>query len=494
MATIIISLMFCLSLFLSSIPAHSAVFNVASGDVTGLIAAINAANSNGEENTIILEAGTYTLTAVNFTDTNGSTGLPSVTSTQTIQGAGATIIQRDNSAPVFRIFHVAVSGILTLDRLTIRGGTLGAVSRGGAILNQGTLTVGHSIIAHNGGGSSFSEGGGLFNDGTAIIAHTTVTSNSTGQGGGLYNTGTVSIDNSTFTGNGGGRVAGGLINIGSLIINNSTFARNFALFGPGAISNGGQGIITNSTIVDNSADFQFAAGGISSNGGLELQNTILAHNDAVIPDCSGTIISLGNNIIGTPSGCTITLQPSDLTGDPGLGDFIDDGTPGGGRFPLLAGSPAINAGNNGACPATDQLDTPRNGPCDIGAIEFYPVVNDLVAVGNLSTAVNPTPVPGGPAGTFRITAEFTNTSNQVIVNPFVEVVELTGGNLLLNADGGAGGVGARLTPTDSVTTPFHPGASSTVEFLIGLQQQEPFTFFVNMLGEPRTSNPSLSKR
>jgi hypothetical protein len=57
MAAIFISLVFCLSLFLSSVPAYSAVFNVSSGDVTGLIAAINAANSNGQENTINLELG-----------------------------------------------------------------------------------------------------------------------------------------------------------------------------------------------------------------------------------------------------------------------------------------------------------------------------------------------------------------------------------------------------------------------------------------------------
>ena len=63
-------------------------------------------------------------------------------------------------------------------------------------------------------------------------------------------------------------------------------------------------------------------------------------------------------------------------------------------------------------------------------------------------------VPGGPAGTFHITANFTNTGTQAVVNPFVEVVELTGGNLMLNADGGAGGVGARLTLPDSATTPF----------------------------------------
>ena len=69
---------------------------------------------------------------------------------------------------------------------------------------------------------------------------------------------------------------------------------------------------------------------------------------------------------------------------------------------------------------------------------------------------DPSPVPGGPAGVFRIIAEFSNTSAQAIVNPFVEVVELTGENLLLNADGGAGGVGARLTLPDSARTPFQP--------------------------------------
>jgi hypothetical protein len=173
---------------------------------------------------------------------------------------------------------------------------------------------------------------------------------------------------------------------------------------------------------------------------------------------------------------------------------MDDGAPGNGRFALLPGSPAIDAGNDAACSATDQLDTPRRGTCDIGAIEFYPVVNDLVAVGNVSTDFDATSIPGGPAGIFRITAEFTNTSNQTIVNPFVEVVDLTGGNLLLNANSGAGGVGARLTLPDSATSLFLPGASSTVEFLIGLQQREQFTFFVNMLGDPGTSSSSLSMR
>ena len=274
---------------------------------------------------------------------------------------------------------------------------------------------------------------------------------------------------------------------------NSTVTANSSLFDAGgiAILFAGTLTIVNSTVAGNFINPVSTAGsaGISSGGTLLLQNTVLASNGGVTGrDCAGRVASLGHNIIGT--GCSNALQPSDLTGDPGLAADTesfprlvpDDGAPGHGRLPLLPSSPAIDAGDDSACPATDQLGMPRRGTCDIGAFEFYPIVNDLVAVGSLSTAFDATPVPGGPAGTFRITAEFTNTSNQAIVNPFTEVVDLSGGNLLLNADGGAGGIGARLKPADSSTI-FQPGTTSTFDFLIGLQQPEAFTFFVNMLGE-----------
>jgi hypothetical protein len=53
-----------------------------------------------------------------------------------------------------------------------------------------------------------------------------------------------------------------------------------------------------------------------------------------------------------------------------LGPFTDDSTPGDGHLPLQADSPAIDRGNDAACPKTDQLGEKRVGPCDIGAIEF----------------------------------------------------------------------------------------------------------------------------
>jgi len=49
-----------------------------------------------------------------------------------------------------------------------------------------------------------------------------------------------------------------------------------------------------------------------------------------------------------------------------LGVLQPDGT-----LPLLAGSPAIDAGTNSGCAATDErgVSWPQNGTCDIGAYE-----------------------------------------------------------------------------------------------------------------------------
>ena len=94
-----------------------------------------------------------------------------------------------------------------------------------------------------------------------------------------------------------------------------------------------------------------------------------------------------------------------------------------------------------------------------------------------------TPVVGGPAGTFTIRATFTNTSNAPLRFPFFGVSDLSGGNLVLNADGAPGGIGATVTP-DVAGDVLAPGASMTGEFVIGLQEQERFTFFVDVFGEP----------
>src|SRR5262249_31099524 len=141
------------------------------------------------------------------------------------------------------------------------------------------------------------------------------------------------------------------------------------------------------------------------------------------------IISRGHNLVGAGAGCP-SDGPGDLTVDPAkvfttvLGPLQNNG----GQtetHALLPGSPAIDAGDavctdaNGAPLTTDQRGKPRpvdgNGDgtraCDIGAFEFFPTVNNLVTLApGLQTSFNATPVPCGPAGTFTITATFTNAS------------------------------------------------------------------------------------
>ena len=361
-------------------------------------------------------------------------------------------------------------------------------------------------------------------------------------GGGIYNYGAATIANSTIRSNEAEGTAGIMngpathetcLGDPTMTITNSTIAKNRGIFGVGGLDNTGNLSIKNSTIISNVGPS--GNGGLFNSGVLELQNTILSFNrEPGGTACSRPFTSLGNNLIFDPLDC-ITLQPSDLTGDLGLGGFVDSGAPGNGRFPLLDTSQAIDRGNNDACSsdpalASDQFGQPRSvagtldAPriCDIGAVEFFPVVNNLVQLheGELVTEFDPTPSPRAPAGTFVITATFDNISNERIFFPFFEVAVLelqrtfdTPPDLkcsvapaedqpvLLNADGGSGraqcpfvtplenemtgGAGARLTPADSFNTPFEPGAAKTFQFRIGLQKQEPFIFFVNVLGEPR---------
>jgi hypothetical protein len=132
------------------LPTQAKTFRCDAGDVSCLIAAINEANANGQKNTIRLEAGTYPLTTVDNT-TDKPNGLPVITSTLTIIGAGAAATSIERAMSSFRILDVAVTGTLTLKRLTIRGGALpcSADSNGGGILNRGTLTLQHSTVADN---------------------------------------------------------------------------------------------------------------------------------------------------------------------------------------------------------------------------------------------------------------------------------------------------------------------------------------------------------
>src|SRR5207244_8432450 len=103
---------------------QAADFTCADGDVACLITAIRTANGLDEPSVIRL-TGTHTLMAVD-NQTDGPSGLPSVIKNLTLLGSGvqSTIIERAATAPDFRLLHVAPTGALTLEGLTVQGGRM----------------------------------------------------------------------------------------------------------------------------------------------------------------------------------------------------------------------------------------------------------------------------------------------------------------------------------------------------------------------------------
>src|SRR5262249_31483933 len=120
-----------------------------------------------------------------------------------------------------------------------------------------------------------------------------------------------------------------------------------------------------------------AGGNISAiPGPVVLKNTIVAGGSAAqSANCSRTGTSPGHNNENTaPSQGGLNPALSDLLGlNALLGPLRFNGGPTQTQS-LLAGSPAINAGDNNGCPATDQRGVHRPyGPvCDIGAYEVSP--------------------------------------------------------------------------------------------------------------------------
>jgi dockerin type I repeat protein len=298
-------------------PVEAEVFDCTAGDVECLIDAINAANANDQPDTINLEAGEYILNKAN-NDTEGLNGLPSITSAITLTGASAesTVIERDvlsgpSDPNPFRIFHIATTGELVLEELTVQGGTIFSLPGGGGILNDGTLNLNRSGVKLNGRDVYDPRwGGGIYNRGSLSATKSTISENSAGRsdpsggGGGLYNAGTATLIGSTVhhnrggsaVGHGGGiknsengtltlidstisnniaDLAGGISNDGLLNIVNSTISGNIgggfdARFG-GGLENRGQAMLINSTISGNSADN--GGSSILNRGNLELLNS-----------------------------------------------------------------------------------------------------------------------------------------------------------------------------------------------------------------------------
>jgi CSLREA domain-containing protein len=388
----------------TAIPAGAATINVntTADDLTNngnctLREAIQAANTNSAVDscpagaaaptvdTINVPAGTYTVTIAGVESANAA-GDFDIMESVNIAGAGATntIIDGNGLVSGDRVFEILGAGTVNITGVTIQNGRNG---NGAGIANNGTgtLNVSNCIISDNLDPSG-GEGGGIFNTntGTASVSNCTISGNTVengGWGGGISNWGSLTVTDSTISGNTGTgtNYGGGIYNSGTASVTNSTISGN-TISGTnsrgGGIYNrfGGTLTVSNSTITDNiAAD---SGGGIYISGGtVNLRNTIVANQQAG-GDCNTAVASTLNDM-DSDGTCGVGT-----TADPILGPLADNGGPTQ-THALLAGSPAIDAGDDATCAAApvngvDQrgITRPQDGDsdgtahCDIGAFEM----------------------------------------------------------------------------------------------------------------------------
>ena len=336
--------------------------------------AVIAANTAGTDDIINLPAGFYTFTRAGTDDTSNKGDLDVLNNGKlTITGAGArsTTINADS---IDRVFDVQQQAELHISGATITGGVVSSAG-GGGIRITGDAASPNAMV---------------------FITDSTIAGNQAQTGGGISETGNSdltitgsTISNNFAANNGGGIDAGGT----TLSLTNSTVSNNFqtgsptATFGGGGLSNAGASTtLTHATIASNSAKvsgggIQLATGSVSSNNSIVSGNTAASPTSA---NCDTAITSNGFNL--EQGGTCGFTQSSDVNGDPKLGSLTDNGGPTNTQFPA-AGSAAINAGDSGTCPATDQrgVSRPQQGGCDIGAIEAEP--------GDVSVSISDAPDP-----------------------------------------------------------------------------------------------------
>jgi len=373
------------------------------GDCT-LRAAIQEANALSGADMISIPAGTYTLAIAGVGEDAAAAGDLDITESLEIVGAGAdtTIIDADE---LDRVFHVLAGATVEFSNLTLQNGLLNT-GGGGAVLVEGTALLHDMTFSDNRVLSSLEDGvGGAVNvlgsGASGTITNSQFIQNFAHYGGGAVGSGSplglglgapVNISDSTFDSN-TSQFGGGAIypNGVSATIENSTFINNSADSGGALHSNATSVSVTNSTFVENASVNKGAidarVGTISVNNSTFSGNTASGLGDTMgsqpwvgghlqvsnsiilgvgTDNCDGTVADLGGNL-SWPAG-------NDCPGyqaDPLLVPLADNG--GQTRtMALLAGSPAIDAGDYTTCAPTDQrgVTRPQGAVCDSGAFEW----------------------------------------------------------------------------------------------------------------------------
>ncbi len=368
--------------------------------------ALTTAETNGEDDVINVQADMNITSTLTYEGKEGHT--------LTINGNGHTL---DGGGSV-RIMRISTSiwladdsnSDITVQNLTFRNGNVSG-SGGGLYVWTDSADIAIKDCTFI-GNSATSDGGGVkvsTSSGTITLTNNTFSGNSADIDGGgaevVTLSGTAILTNNTFIGNSAGDDGGGAdvgTSSGTVTLTNNTFSGNSAGDDGGGADvspDTGTAILTNNTFSGNSA---------GNNGGgarvwpyfdqatANIYNNIIWSNTASAGGNDGDDLYVWSDVDGNGTGCTINLYNNDLgpnsnfttgqsedlvitdtdnysyggniTNDPNLVD------PANGDFHLQAGSPAIDAGLNGApgIPSTDFEGDPRviNGTVDIGADEY----------------------------------------------------------------------------------------------------------------------------
>jgi len=364
------------------------------------------------QNAIGLVTGTLTLnqnvamTAKEASDfTNGIT----INKDITIDGKGHTIDAKN----LGRIFSIGEGFTVTLTNATLINGK---ATEGGAIYNDGSLTLSDVKLSDN---AADSYGGAVFNNGELVVSDSVFDSNdivnrgsaSVDYGGAaIYNwyDGTLTVSGSNFTNNiknykNGDNLVGAITTIGNATVSGSNFVNNSGRWG-GAISATGAELRKNSST-------------------LTVSNTIFKDNSALyagavyiwgsnynIADCvfdNNTAFGKGNMTPNNNNGGALVVSQVSRFNEP------ITGTISGSKF---TNNKAQYGGaayfNKGFVTITDSVFENNVATAEGGAVDFsHASVKDLiVSINNSSFVGNKAPVAG---------AIFTNVDSKITNSNFI---------------------------------------------------------------------------
>ena len=303
-----------------------------------------------------------------------------------IDGKGHTISAED----LGRIFSIGEGFTVTLTNATLINGK---ADKGGAIYNDGSLTLSDVKLSDN---AADSYGGAVFNNGELVVSDSVFDSNdivnrgsaSVDYGGAaIYNwyDGTLTVSGSNFTNNiknykNGDRLVGAVATIGDVTISDSYFVNNAGRWG-GAISASGYLIAGDdvNTLTVSGSTFK-------ENGGLYGAGIFVAGSDFTVSDCvfdKNTAFGKGNMTPNNNNGAAIVVTDTgkDITGAITGSNFTNNKAQYGGAIYICEGNIAIS----------DSLFENNSADVEGGAIDIDSAINNPIVTVENSKFVNNTP-------------------------------------------------------------------------------------------------------